>query len=281
MLEGVSGQRGVVVLDVELEIVAGKAVALQERVHVAAVVVVLVLGGLARLGLDEQRALEADLVLVLDHQIHEAAKLVELALHVGVEQSLVAFAPAPQHVVFAAQLLRNVERLLHLRGGVGENLGIGIGCRAGHEARIGKQVGRAPQKLHTRALLMTGEHLDDAVEDVVALGQRLALGRDVAVVEAVVGSAQLLEKFKSRGGLLLGQFDCVAVALPGAPERARAEHVGAVAAEGVPVADRDAQLLFHALAAHDAVLVVEAEGERILRIRTLEWDGLDAGKCWL
>ena len=47
---------------------------------VADVVVVLVLGRLLRLGLDQERALEADLVLVLGDQVQEAGELVALAL---------------------------------------------------------------------------------------------------------------------------------------------------------------------------------------------------------
>ena len=55
VLEGVARQGGVVVLDVEAEVVVARAVALQECVDRGGVVVVLVLGRLARLGLDEQR----------------------------------------------------------------------------------------------------------------------------------------------------------------------------------------------------------------------------------
>ncbi len=193
-------------------------------------------------------------------------------------QGLVALAAAPQDVVLAAQLLGNVEGLLHLRGGVGEHLGIGVGGRAGHEARIGEHIGRAPQELHARALLVGGEHVDHAVEQVVALGQRLALGHHVPVVEAVVGIAQLLEKLESRGGLLFGQLQLVAVAVPRTTERSIAERIAAGAAEGVPVADSDAQLLVHALAAHDAILVVETETKRILGIRALVLDGFNSGK---
>ena len=81
-----------------------EAVAAQEGVDRGDVEVVLVLGRLLRLGLDQERALEADLVLVLDHQVQEAAELVVLAPQVGVEQRVVALAAAPEHVVLAAEL---------------------------------------------------------------------------------------------------------------------------------------------------------------------------------
>ena len=47
---------------------------------------------------------EADLVLVLDDQVQEAAELVQLLAHAAVGQAVVPFASAPQHVVGAAQV---------------------------------------------------------------------------------------------------------------------------------------------------------------------------------
>ncbi len=78
VLEAVAGERGVVGLDVDLDFLL-EPVLLQEAEHGGDVEVVLVLGRLARLGLDQDRALEADLVLVLDDQLQEAAELLQLA----------------------------------------------------------------------------------------------------------------------------------------------------------------------------------------------------------
>ena len=79
-----------------------KIVGLEHPVDRADVEIVLVLGRLLRLRLDQDRALEADLLLVLDDHRQEAAELRQLALHVGVEERLVTLAPAPQNVVRAA-----------------------------------------------------------------------------------------------------------------------------------------------------------------------------------
>ena len=84
VLERVAGENGVVLLDVELDVFQ-QVVALQETVAGGDVKIVLVLGRLFRLGLDQDRSVETDLVLVLDHQRNEAAELVEFAPHVGVE----------------------------------------------------------------------------------------------------------------------------------------------------------------------------------------------------
>ena len=64
-------------LDVDLHLVL-EAVALQEGETRLRVVVVLMLRGLLRLGLEQDRAAEADVVLVLDDLVQEPAELVEL-----------------------------------------------------------------------------------------------------------------------------------------------------------------------------------------------------------
>jgi hypothetical protein len=68
-----------------------------------------VLGGLLGLGLDQDRALEADLVLVVHDHAQEAARLLALAPQVGVEQRLVALAPAPEDVVLPAEFMGGVD----------------------------------------------------------------------------------------------------------------------------------------------------------------------------
>ena len=77
--EVVAGERGVVDLDVDLDLV-GEVVLLQERMHRGDVVVVLVLGRLERLWLEQDRAAEPDALLVLDDHRQEPRQLVELAL---------------------------------------------------------------------------------------------------------------------------------------------------------------------------------------------------------
>ena len=82
------------------------------------------LGRFLRLRLDVELAFEADLLGVVDRHVQEPGEVVELALHVGVPEVLVAFAAAPEHVAIAAELVRHFERLLHLGGGEGEHLGV-------------------------------------------------------------------------------------------------------------------------------------------------------------
>ncbi len=230
------------------------------------------LGRLARLGLDQDRALEADLVLVLDDQVEEAAELVEFLTHARVEQGLVAFAAAPQHIVLAAKCQCGVHRVAHLQGRHREDRRIGIGGRARHEATVAEQIGRAPQQFHAGALLVLAQHIDHPLEVVVTLARRCALRSHVAVMEAVVRGAKLGEHLKGGFGLHLRQLQRRAALKPGALESATAKRVEAVPAEGVPVADREAQMVFHAFAQHDAVAVVVAEGEWVCALGALEFD---------
>ena len=202
VLEGVAGEDGVVLLDVDLDLFL-EAELLQHAPDRADVEIVLVLGRLLRLGLDEDGALEADLVLVLDDHGQEAAELVELLLDVGVEQGLVALAAAPQHVVGAAELMGQLEHVLHLRRGIGEHVRVGIGRRARHVAAVGEQVGGAPQQPDLGLLHLLGEDLADVAHVPVGFGQRLAFRRDVAVVEGEEGHAEQAEHLEGDVGLQL------------------------------------------------------------------------------
>ena len=278
VVEAVSGQRGVVGLDVH-EVLALEPVADEEAVDGGAVVVVLVLGRLLGLGLDEERALEADLVLVLGDQVQEPGELLPFAREVGVEERLVALAPAPERVVRAAQALGHTHHLAHLRRGVGEDLGIGVGRGAGRVARMAEEVGGAPEQAHTRAFLVRRGLVDDGLEVRARLGEGPALRRHVAVVEAVVRDAQLLEELEgggqpgARAGHRVGGPD------PGPVEGAQAEHVGACPGERVPQADADPEVLLHALAEHEPVRLVDLVAERVARAEPAESDrSLDSGE---
>ena len=195
VLHGVAGQRGVVGLDVQLEVV-GQAVGAEEVDAGGGVEIVLVLGRLLGLGLDVELAGEADLLGVIDGHVHEAGQVVQLALHVGVPEGLVAFAAAPEHVARPAEFLGHFQGLLDLGGGKGEGVGVAACGRAVHVARIAEQVGRAPEQLDAGPLLLLLDDLDDGVEVLVGLGQRLALGGDVAVVEAEERGAELLHELE-------------------------------------------------------------------------------------
>ena len=87
---------------------------------------------------------------------------------------------------------------LDLGRGVGEDLGVGVGRRAGRVARMAEQVGGPPQQLHAGPRHVPLGLGDDRLEVGRRLGEGAALGRDVAVVEAVVRDAELVEELERR-----------------------------------------------------------------------------------
>src|SRR5690606_41023197 len=68
--------------------------------------------------------------------------------------------------------------------------------------------------------------------------------------------------------------------LPREAAGARAERVCAGVAEGVPVADREAEVVAHGLAADRLVGVVDLERQRVVRFRTFVGDRADAGEVF-
>ena len=164
----VAGEGGVVRLDVQLELVL-QVVLAQEADHRLRVVVVLVLRGLARLRLDQQRERGADLLLVVRSHSHEATHVVQLLSGKAVEDALVALATAPEHVVLAAELLGDLHALLHLRGRIGEHVGIRVGGRAVHVDAVAEHVGGAPEELHARLLLLLEHVVGDDIQATVRL----------------------------------------------------------------------------------------------------------------
>ena len=102
VLHLVAGERGVVGLDVHLHMLF-ESVGPQEVDAGGAVEVVLVLGGLTRLRLEVELAGKADLLRVVDGHVHESGEVVDLPLHVGVPEALVALAAAPERIALAAE----------------------------------------------------------------------------------------------------------------------------------------------------------------------------------
>ena len=269
VLEGVAGKDRVALLDIDLHFLL-QPVAPEKAVDGGDVVVVLVLGRLLRLRLDQDRALEADAVLVVDDHAEEASGLVHLAAEIGVEQRLVALAPAPQHIVLALQPLGDVDAMLHRRGRIGEHVRVGIGGGTRHEAAVREQVGRAPQQLDAGLLDLGFEDVGDLVEALGAFGEGRALRPDIGVVEAEIGDAEQREHLEGDVGLELRVLHRVAE--PRTLESLAAERIAARPGEGVPIGDREAQVVLHPLARDHLVLVVEAIGERVGRLRSFIFD---------
>ena len=97
--------------------------------------VVLMFGRLFRFWFEEELTCEADRPGVLMSHVHEAGEVIEFAFHVGVEEIVVTLTAAPENVVFAAEFVRDFNRLLHLSGSVGKYVGVATGRSSVHEPR--------------------------------------------------------------------------------------------------------------------------------------------------
>jgi len=201
-------------------------------------------------------------------------------MSVFVEQGLVAFAAAPQHIVDAAESVRDVHDLAYLAGRVGEHLRVRIGGRTPHIAAVAEQVRRAPQELEAGPFHGRSHPLGDGFEVGVAFGEGRAFGRGIAVVEAEEGYAQLVEELEGDIELQVGEsHGVVAVAAEPGPVDARpAERIAAGPTEGMPITDSEAKVVFHPLAEHLTVLVVPAESQRIVRLRSFVGNLVDGGE---
>ena len=253
VVEVVARQRGVVDLDVDLDLVL-EPVLLEEGEHRRDVVVVLVLGRLHRLRLDEQRALEADRVLVLDHHVQEAAELIELAFHVGVEQRVVALASAPEDVVGATETVGGRQAVRDLGGRVLEHRRVGVGGGAGHEPRVRERVGRAPQQLGAACAPCGRRRRRSSRRGCGPIRRRWSPAGAMSVswnekngapsFSKNSNAAAIFNRAASIGSSAAAAPDAVA-RIPRPVERAGAEDVGAVPGEAVPVAHAEPEMLGH------------------------------------
>ncbi len=278
MHHGVAGQGGMVGLDVQLEVVH-QAVGPEEIDAGRGVAVVLVLGRLLRFRLDQELAREADLLGVVDRQVHEPGHVVQFPLHVGVEKILVSLASAPEHIVHAAQFLGDLEALLHLCGGEGKRVGVAAGRGAVHVARIAEQVGRAPEQLDAGPLLLFLHHLHHGVQVLVGLRQVLPFRGHVAIMKGVVRRTEFVDELERGPNATDRVGQRIAAVVPRPNHGRGAERIGARPAERVPIDDAKAEVLLHRLAFHDFVLVVPTEGKRVLRVRTFVTNLRNLGKC--
>ena len=196
--EFVAGQGGVVGFDVHFELVL-QAVLTQEAHHGGGVVVVLMLGWLAWFRLDQELTVKPILLGVVTGHAQEGGEVIAFAFHVGVEQAHVAFAAAPEDVVFAVEVLGDVEHLFDRVGAVRKHIGVGAGAGTLIEAWMAEQIRGAPQQFDAGGILQLFEFFGNLPTGFYCfLGHAGAFWGDVAVMEAVVGNAQLLHEVKHR-----------------------------------------------------------------------------------
>ncbi|MPM07984.1 hypothetical protein SDC9_54295 [bioreactor metagenome] len=129
--ERMTGQGCMVCFDVALEVVLQPPI-LQEPDGGGGIIVVLVLGRLHRLGLDQKGSLEPDAAPIVPGHRQEPCKVLLLALHIGVQKTHVALAATPEDVVGTTELDVHIEAVLYLYSGTRHDIEIRIGRRPIH-----------------------------------------------------------------------------------------------------------------------------------------------------
>ena len=275
VLEGVSGQSGVVHLDVHLEVLV-QAVSAQEADNGLCVNIVLVLGGLHGLRFYEEGALEAFCSGIVAGSAQHGGQVFLLTLLVGIQQGHVAFATAPEDIACAAQLDGGVDGVLYLHNCAGYYVEVGIRGGAVHVALVAEDVGRAPEQLDVGELL----HLLEGIvgNDLHALFVFLDGGTlldEVHVVEAEVVNAQLVHQLEACIHLVLGPLDGALGLFPLIGAGLTAELVAAGLSQCMPPGHSELQPVLHFLSHHNALGLVVVEGHHVLTLFALKGDFSD------
>lgn len=268
---GVPGQRRVIRLQVQLHLVQ-QIILTQEVDARCRVEVVLVRGRLLRLGFDEELAGESDLHFVVVGEVEELREVIEFAFHVGVQERTVAFATAPEHIVFASEFFGHFQGLFDLSGRKGEDVGIARSRGTVNVTLVAEEVGRTPEQFDTGTLLLLLEDGDDAIEVSIALAEVRAFRCYVAIVEAVELDAELLEKLEHHPRAGDRHVHRIGPIFPGPNRTTGAERIAARASQGMPVGNGKTEVILHRFTGDDSVGVVVTESERVGRCGTFVGD---------
>ena len=110
-----TGQNGVVGFDVELEVI--KEVVLAEEIQAGgAVGIILVLGWLLWLGFNVKLTIETNFLFKINGHVKKARQVIELPLHVGVDDGTISFATTPKSIALTPQAVGDLDGFLDLGG---------------------------------------------------------------------------------------------------------------------------------------------------------------------
>ena len=102
------------------------------------------------------------------------------------------------------------------------------------------------------------------IQPLVALFKSFSFWRNVAIVPAIKGRAELTDKLKCCPQRIFGALHRVARPVQGAiVYRCGSKGIRAAAFKGVPIGYGKAQMLFHGLFAHLLLRIIVLEGKRI------------------
>src|SRR5659263_231709 len=164
----------VVNLHVKLKVLV-EAIVAQEAYHRGSVIIILVFGGLHGLGFNIEGALETLFPSIVSCQGKHHGQVLDLPLHVGVEQGEIAFTAAPEDITLSAE---------------------SVGGSAVHVTRVTEDVCSTPEQLHAGLFLPRFYLRNKLVKTLLYLKDR-AITHEVRVMEAVEWSSDLFNELKS------------------------------------------------------------------------------------
>ena len=272
MLEGVTGKRCVVHFDVHLEVLV-EFVCLEETDNGLCIDIVLMFGGLHRLGLDEESSLETLCTSIVASHGQHGCHVLLFTLHIGVQEAHITLATTPEDIVGTAQLDGSIDGILNLHNGTGYNIEVGIGACAIHVALVTKDVGCAPKQLDTSLGLLLLQIGDNLLQVFLVLLNGSCFSNEVNVVEAIVVDAELLHDFEAGIGLVFSCFNGIFGFVPWECLRARTKLVASFCTKGVPPAHSKFEPIAHLFAHDHFVTVIVAISQRIFTLHAFELDG--------
>jgi hypothetical protein len=178
----------VVNLDIDLEVFQ-QVVLTQEANNSFHIEIILVLGWLARLGLNEEGSFEAVAAGIVFCRVQEARQVLLFPLHIGVQQAHIALAATPENIILTTQLDGGIQCCLYLRACMCEDVEIRISGSAVHIARVRKQVGRAPKELYAGIGLLLLGIIHDRLQPALILRNIIRIINNVHIMKAVIGNS--------------------------------------------------------------------------------------------
>ena len=263
VFHGVAGQRGVVGLEVELEVT--EQIVLAQKVEASSGVgIVLVRGRFSGLWLDVKLSRKSDLFGMVHREMKQRSQVIQFALHVGVEEGSVTFPATPKYITLSTKVMRSLKRVFHLGGRICVDVRRGRSSSALRVARVSKETCRAPKEFFACLFLLSFKGAHYAVQVLVRFAQSRAFRRDISVVEAVVRNGGFLQKFKKDGNSIERILQRLSVVVPWHQGCGGAEGVGEPVAHDMPVRGGEAKVFRHGFVAHFFLGVVVPERKRIV-----------------
>src|SRR5438067_557704 len=112
--------------------------------------------------------------------------------------------------------MSDLQRLFHLRGGIGEHLSVAACGRAMEVARMRKEICRSPEELDSGSFLFVLERTGHRVEIAVCLAQGISFRSDVSVMKTIDATLQVLTAFvPGINAREVNGCDCKCRSLPG------------------------------------------------------------------